>query len=243
MAATEAGARLTEAHRLAQVQVSEGTTRLMARAWDATIDPFNLAEHSRFIQLGGAIVQTHAEQSALLSARYYATYRGIELGEPLAVDALADLPSGQVSTSLWVTGPVAAQRAQAIHPTERAMQIGRSMSARSASRLALEGGRQTIASAIQGDSRCVGYARATGGLSCAFCSMLASRGAVYKADTVRFRAHDGCNCTAEPRFDNDPELTPSAEVYRDLWDESTAGLSGDEARNAFRRALAEQRAS
>ncbi len=241
MAATDIGTRLTEAHRLAQVNVSDATTRLMARAWDASIDPLNLADDGRFLRLGSAIVRTQAVQSAAVSARYYTAYRQVETGEAVLVEALADLPADQVMTSLRVTGPVAAQRAQAIHPTERAMQIGRSMSSRAAARLSLSAGRQTISTAITGDARCIGYARATSGVACAFCAMLASRGAVYKSDTVDFRAHDGCNCTAEPRFGNQPDLTPSAQVYQDLWYDATAGLGGADARNAFRRALAGQR--
>lgn len=238
MASSDAAARLTEAHRLAQVDVSTRTVGMMARAWDAVMDPFDLdVTTPEWLRLGDAIVRTQAQTSARLSARYYSLFRRLELDATFPVEPVVNLPAEQVATSLRVTGPVAAQRAQVSETTERAMQIGRSMSSRSASRLALSGGRDTISGAIAGDPRCVGYARATGGLACSFCSMLASRGAVYKADTVTFRAHDGCNCTAEPRFDNAPELTPSAQRARDLWDESTAGLSGAEARNAFRRAI------
>ena len=37
---------------------------------------------------------------------------------------------------------------------------------------------------------------ASGG--CRFCSMLAGRGEVYRADTARFASHPNCHCTAAP---------------------------------------------
>ncbi|MBQ1163438.1 hypothetical protein KBZ21_42380, partial [Streptomyces sp. A73] len=36
--------------------------------------------------------------------------------------------------------------------------------------------------------------------ACAFCKMLAVRGAVYERDTANFRAHDGCHCGVVPIF-------------------------------------------
>lgn len=43
----------------------------------------------------------------------------------------------------------------------------------------------------------VGWARTlSGSENCAFCAMLASRGAVYTKDTVKFRSHDHCDCSA-----------------------------------------------
>jgi len=99
-------------------------------------------------------------------------------------------------------------------------------------------GRDTVMAAVESDSECIGFARATGGVACSFCAMLASRGAVFKSsDSGGFQAHDGCNCTVEPVYSSNPVLPPGAEQYRDLWDEATAGLGGVDARNAFRRAL------
>lgn len=46
----------------------------------------------------------------------------------------------------------------------------------------------------------VRYRRITSGTACAFCRMLAGRGAVYSENTGRFQAHDHCACTAEPDF-------------------------------------------
>lgn len=50
------------------------------------------------------------------------------------------------------------------------------------------------------DPQAAGWARFSGGGdgSCPFCYMLISRGAVYDSATVKFGAHDSCNCQAGP---------------------------------------------
>jgi hypothetical protein len=53
---------------------------------------------------------------------------------------------------------------------------------------------------------------------CAFCALLASRGLVYKAETVGFEAHNDCACYGMAAFSRDIELPKvaqeAAEVYR-----------------------------
>jgi hypothetical protein len=75
--------------------------------------------------------------------------------------------------------------------------------------------------------------------------MLISRGPVYKtarsatmaADGHRF--HDNCHCVAEPVFDGETwDGREQFAHYQQLWNDSTAGLSTDDARSAFRQALA-----
>lgn len=198
MASTDVGTRLTEAHRLAQVSVAADTTALSVRAW-TVLDPFNLdGTTPNWLRLMSRIVARQALQSATLSARYYSLFRQLEHGDPFAVVALAELDAQQVTTALRVTGPVAVKRNTVLVSIDEAMNVGRSMSSRSASRLALTAGRNTIQQAIVDDPAAVGYQRVTGGKSCSFCRRLAGRGFVYSADSSGFQAHDGCGCTAEP---------------------------------------------
>lgn len=63
-----------------------------------------------------------------------------------------------------------------------------------ASRLVLEAGRQTVRETVAADPAAAGWARQTSGSPCDFCTMLASRGGVYKESTADFRAHDNCAC-------------------------------------------------
>lgn len=61
-------------------------------------------------------------------------------------------------------------------------------------------GRLTITGSSVADPSAVGWKRVGDGHSCQFCSMLLSRGAVYREATADFQAHDHCGCTAAPEF-------------------------------------------
>ena len=69
------------------------------------------------------------------------------------------------------------------------------------------GARAAIISNVAKDPRGRGfqrYARATSA-GCAFCRMIAGRGAVYRSeDSATFAAHDHCQCVAVPAFDGAP---------------------------------------
>lgn len=68
------------------------------------------------------------------------------------------------------------------------------------------GARITVLDSSARDSRSIGtqrYARTSGG--CAFCRMLAGRGAVYRSeDSATFSAHRNCHCVAVPAFQGAP---------------------------------------
>ena len=59
--------------------------------------------------------------------------------------------------------------------------------------------RETITANRRRDPQSAGWRRVSGG-GCAFCRMLASRGAVYRDETARFASHTNCHCTAAPVF-------------------------------------------
>jgi hypothetical protein len=80
-------------------------------------------------------------------------------------------------------------------------------------RLALQGGRQTIVDAVQSDSKARAWARETRGDCCYFCALMAARGAVYKSEGAagkdanakftgagEFKFHNNCHCVAIPVF-------------------------------------------
>jgi hypothetical protein len=60
--------------------------------------------------------------------------------------------------------------------------------------------RDSVMQSLNRDPKGRGWRRQTTGKSCAFCVMLAGRGAVYSAATVRFKSHDYCDCIAVPVF-------------------------------------------
>jgi len=67
-------------------------------------------------------------------------------------------------------------------------------------------GRDTIIGSSLADPRAEGWMRLGQGPSCAFCMMLIGRGAVYSEDSVKFGAHDDCNCQAGPKFAGKADL-------------------------------------
>lgn len=246
MAATPAARRLTEAHRLAQARLGAQTVAAMRSAW-GLLDPFDLdATADRWLRTTVPLVTAQRSTSARLAGAYVQAFRAFELAtDPLDfVPVLADqVAVEQIVQSLTVTGPVQVKRhMRGLRPaagdlevvTARAMQIGRDMAAGAAMRHVLNAGRGTVVDSVRADGAALGWARATSGKPCGFCAMLASRGPVYDADSVGFDAHDHCSCSAEPVYRDGSPWPAGAEDFRTLWDETTVGLSGDAARNAFR---------
>jgi hypothetical protein len=72
--------------------------------------------------------------------------------------------------------------------------------------------RDTILFNRRQDPEAVGWRRITRG-GCAFCRMLADRGAVYRAATARFAAHESCHCTAQPVFEGQGGVEASTIQY------------------------------
>lgn len=244
MAATTEGRALTEAHRLAQARLGARTVQLMLAAWPVLRIEDLDGTFPAWLELAATVIAAQRTASSTLAANYVATFRTLELGAGVtpATPVLAPAaPLEQIATSLLVTGP-AVIRSNLARGTDldTALRHGQARSAAAAMRHALNGGRDTVLGSVVGDDRALGWARATSGHACAFCAMLASRGPIYSEGTVTFRAHDHCSCSAEPVYRDDAAWPAGAEKYRDLWDEATGGLSGDQALSAFRHALAER---
>ena len=238
MAATAAGARLTEGHRLAQTRLGASVVRQMAGLWPL-LDPEDLdATVERWLRLALPVVRSQHDASARLAAAYLRTFRSIEAPDlpPLRLPPPPAFNPAQATTSLTVTGPVTVRTATGAGQTiAAASDAGLSASARAAMRLALNGGRSTIVDGVNADTDAQGWARATSGNPCAFCAMLASRGPAYSEESVGFEAHDGCSCSAEPVYDRDADWPAGSDLYRGLWQEAKAA-DGDTTAN-FRRLI------
>lgn len=242
MASTAEGRRLTEAHRLAQVRIGALISRQVIDSFEL-LDPADIeGTTERWLRTLTPQVNQYHQASARLSAEYLARFRALELVGPAdswAPTLAGFLPPEQIATSLTVTGPVALRdKLSRGMDLPLALDQAKASAAGSGTRLALDGGRSTVTGAIRSDRRVRGYARVTSGRSCAFCAMLASRGPVYSRDTGAFRSHDHCKCATEPVYRSDAGWPAGSERYREVWDASTQGLTGNDALNAFRSALA-----
>lgn len=244
MAASEHGARLTEAHRLAQGNLVGETMKDVLAAWRA-LDPADLDRtFPAYARIVEAILDARRSQSASLSAAYLRAFREAEgVGGDVRVSLAKALPREQALTSLLVTGPVAVKvGVRSGKPVEAATESALVQTLGAVARHVQNGGRETIHETVLGDEKAYGIARVSDGSPCAFCAMLVGRGAVYRDEmTASFEAHDKCGCTAEPIYRPNAALPGvHAQRFADLYQESTAGLSGDEARAAFRKAYAAQ---
>lgn len=119
-------------------------------------------------------------------------------------------------------------------------------------KLVLDYGRQAITDAVKSDRQARAWARVPNADACAFCLMLATRGAVYASAEAAGRRdattkwadakgyinsfHPNCRCTVEPVF-GVYEKTARVRAAEDLWKSSTKGLYGKDALKAFRRAV------
>lgn len=140
-------------------------------------------------------------------------------------------------TSLIVTGPVNMKaRTRRGEPPRVVNRRAVVDATGAAGRHVLNGGRKTLLTLVEADEAAVGWARVTDRDPCYFCAMLASRGPVYQSRRqASFQPHDHCACTAEPVFDRAADWPGRARQFQRVWRDVTAGHSGRDAVNAFRR--------
>lgn len=234
MALTEAAAVLTERHRQAQAALMAVTVGQVAAAWRA----FSLDDIDRtwpaVEELLLAIITVRGRDSAGLAAGYFQGYRLLEGAGGAADTKLAAIPTlDDAAGSLRFVGPFGAKKLIAARQPDVMAKTFVKV-AGDATRLVLNQGRDTLIESVTADRQAVGWVRVTSGKACAFCAMLASRGPVYKAAGAAFPAHNSCGCSAEPVYHAD-QWPPSARKWQAEWHDATAGLSGDDARLAFRR--------
>lgn len=243
MAITDAGLRLTEAHRLAQLQLGARTIERVRSAWPIlTADGIRAQTIARWLDTVEPIVHVGRRTSSELAARYVTAFRAAELG---AADRFVPTLAGaiepaQVRASLVATGPAGVRSKMAAGKSlVRAMTEAEVQSAAAAMRHTVNAGRETVLATVERDPKAQGWARVVGGDPCAFCSMLASRGPVYKGSSVNFRSHDHCLCGAEPVYSREAAWPPGSRKALAQWNEATADLAdGEDAFNAYRRHLA-----
>lgn len=195
-----------------------------------------------------AVVEQYARTSAALAADFYDVQREAA-GVPgvFTVPVADPPPPEQTEASLrWATKDVwprdpedpATTDAQR-EPVEVRLAQAEKKAEQVAQKLVTDTGRGTVQEAVRQDRQATAWARSAARGACAFCKMLASRGAVYKRDTADFRAHDGCHCGVVPVFKGQRfELSPHAREWERIYREFAAPHSGDQLRR-FRLALAE----
>lgn len=248
MARTAAGDALTEAHRQGQLRLRAQALRDFTAVWPVWTG--DEQSFHRLLDVAVPLLRAHHTLSASLAASYFTGFRTAERVGGNAAPVLADpLREGQIRGTLYVTGlDMTRQALLAGQSPQAAMQTALVRTSGTATRLTLNGGRDTVLLSSSEDRRARGWARVTSGKACAFCATLASRGAAYLSEsTAEFQAHDHCSCTAEVMYDG-AALPPSSQKWDRLWDEAMreAKKNGEplgtsaNSLNAFRRHLSRQ---
>lgn len=235
--------RQAEEHQSGQAALVSLIPALLRQAWPL-LDLHNLAATTpAFTAAVRAIVARYGQASAAAALTYYQGERAAASVPGRPATKLAPAPAESVIESAvsWATtdlyGPVTAEaETKALQRLDGAIQ-----------NLVLDQGRDTIIGAVQQDKYAKGWARVTSPGACSFCVMLALRagaGMLYASKKgANFRAHTPsehggglCQCHAEPVFTAYEPSARMREAQR-LWEDSTKGRSGNDARNAFRQAL------
>lgn len=237
---------ITEEHRLAQLKIRTAALRdflVLWPLWDGNAATFN-----RLVLATLPLVNVYRDASSSLASAYMESVRSSQSvpGDAVARAAAAIDPR-QLAASMYATGQVAAR--ESLTRGARAADVRNSALAGvsgAVSRHVLNAGRQTVIDSVAADPHALGWARVTDSAPCAFCAMLAARGAVYKSEhTADFHAHDHCGCSIMPVY-RDSRLPQTSLRWRDLYNraqrdaeasgELDRGTSNDRL-NAFRRAL------
>lgn len=243
-------------HYAAQTGVSTALVAALRKLW-RLIDVRDLkASRERYAVAAAAVSRQYAMASARASLQNYSQMRadaGVtapyrpQILKPPTVDEVRAVVSG-ATQDLWNAPGVIEL------PTTVTITVVEEKVEGELQKLVMNHGRNEMIEAIQGDRYARGFARVAKPGACAFCRMLATRGAVYKtastagavgvtllnpaglADVNRY--HPNCHCTVLPLFAHSYE--PPAHTREDmaLWDEVTGGVTGSKAKQkAWRRAV------
>lgn len=272
MAPPDVAETLTRTYQDGQRRISRGLLAELLRLWRATVRLDDFSSFVRFAELAAEVVGRRRAEAAQAAARFYELFRASQVASaaaPVLLGAAAPVAAETVPAAFApvvaaplaadaVTGAVRGAVLSGFVGGRRAGQSERQAlgnafvkASGTATRLALNGGRDTILASTRADSEALGWLRVTDGDPCAFCLTLASRGPEYKTErTASFEAHSHCSCVARPVFKGTPELpsTRRAEetyIAAQRWaranpDLAASGTSND-ALNNVRRYLAHTR--
>jgi hypothetical protein len=191
------------------------------------------------------LIATYGSAAAGLAADRYDELRADSIATGAFRAALADpLPDEQVqAVTRWALGPAFAEKQD--------LGAALTMLTDASQRLVRQQARNTVALNVERDPFGASYARVPKGkTTCAFCLMLASRGAVYgskkSAETIRNSGkhyHTKCDCEAEPvwsgddlaRLKQDAGYDPDAlyDIYATVHE---TGMTGKQTASALREA-------
>lgn len=214
-----------EANRGIRRLVQQALAALLASLTGRSLDEVRDA----LLQALPGLVSQFGDVAATIAADFYDTLREQAGAKGAFTALLADpAPPAQVQASVRaVIGPMYAQQ------DPRAVA---GVLASTADRYVLQVGRDTITASARKDPAKPRWARVPQGDTCAFCTLLASRGAVYESEhTAKYKGeslhayHGDCDCIPTPIYpgqDYPPGYDPDA-LFRLYLDGRAAANSGN----------------
>lgn len=160
-----------------------------------TEDPNVLRD--RLIVVMGELVAKWGEVAATVAADYYEQLREQSIGGIYQADLAATVKAPRIDAATrWALGPVFQRTPDPTDALSRAGQV--------VDRMSIEQGNRTIYQNVRADPAKPRFARVPHGSTCAWCLILASRGAVYRTDESAAHSHAKCDCRPTPFWDGDP---------------------------------------
>lgn len=194
--------------------INAATARKLVGFWKR-IDPDKM-DRKAMIDFVTAVVRqitsAYGEIAAVAAAEFYDEVREIGgFGGKAAVPVAGRPPEEQLKAVVrWGIGPLWEDTPRPDAALARLQG--------STSRLALQPGRLTTYEMVKRDG--ARYAHVPRGKTCAFCLMLASRGAVYHSEQPHY--HDHCDCVSVPVFSDDDLPGINREMH-EAWQSVTRG--------------------
>jgi hypothetical protein len=162
-----------------------------------------------------AVVQAYGIAATTVAADWYDDLRDQQNidGRFFAITAeLDDLGTDELAG--WAVGP--------LYGATPDIPAARSMVEGGLQRRIANAARETVVRSSLEDPRAVGWQRSASG-GCAFCQMIASRGAVFTEASADFASHDHCKCVATVAFDGrELPVKPYKPSSRDITDADRA---------------------
>jgi hypothetical protein len=181
------------------------------KLWPSVLSPANLPAFKAAVTQE---VRDHAAASGALAQRQYRRQRSAAGETSTFRVALATLPSeaeiGElVDAALREAGVQLGAEVTADSPAGTALADAKARLAKAAEDVVFDTGVRTILGNADRDRAARGYARIPEPNACAFCLMLATRGAVYKADRRGRRTGDSF-AASNAKFTDHPDALPSS---------------------------------
>lgn len=148
------------------------------------------------------IVSAFTEGSAALALDWYEDLRdAASLSQPFTPSIVAPLREDYLNTAVaWATESMQVIEREMADDLDAMTQEILSRLEPVVQKEVASGFWETITENVRDDPEAVGWRRHARPGACRFCRHLASKGAVFKADTARFAAHTNCHCSASPVF-------------------------------------------